>query len=47
MNQSGGLQRVVGALAAHVATGHTAKLPVDQRNQSLEGFLLALAPGQK
>jgi hypothetical protein len=39
-----GLQAVIGALAADVALGDSMKLGVDERNQPLEGILVALRP---
>ena len=39
-----GLQAVIGALAADVALGDSMQFCVDERNQPLEGLLVALRP---
>ena len=43
MHQCGGLQRVL-TLVAHVAARHAVELSVDQRRQTVEGRLVAVAP---
>jgi hypothetical protein len=41
------LEAVPHALAGHAAACDPLELPMDERNQSLEGFLLALSPFEK
>ena len=42
-----GLERVVGALASHVAPGQCVELLVDERNELVEGRFLTLAPREE
>src|SRR6185295_3995025 len=44
VDERGGLQEMVRALAAHVALGEPVELSVDERREFFEGFLLAVAP---
>jgi hypothetical protein len=42
-----GLQRVTGALAIHLASGHPPQLRINQGHQLVEGSLVTIAPGVK
>src|SRR6185369_3510031 len=44
VDERGGLQEMVRALAAHVALGEPVELSMNERREFFEGFLLAVAP---
>jgi hypothetical protein len=47
VHETRGLQRVICPLVTEVAGGDAAQLPVDNRDQTLEGIAVAVAPGEE
>jgi hypothetical protein len=47
INQCRGLQGVAGTFLAHVASSQSMQFRLDERNQLLEGRLIAVTPGAK
>ena len=47
INQSGGLQRVLGTLLGHVPVGQPVQFVVDQWRELIEGRLIPVAPGNE
>ncbi len=45
IDELGGLQAMAAALPAHVASGEPMQLVIDNGRQSIQGFLIATAPG--
>jgi len=47
VDEDRGLQTVAGAFSSHTTPGDLMELAMDERNQSLEGILVALPPFEK
>ena len=47
VDERGGLQAVPGAFPVHASPGDLMKLPLHERNHPVEGFLVAVPPGQE